>query len=78
MSFDPMLIYAHAAPEASSVMASLAVGTGRQLAFANMSKAAAPRTVVDLTLYEPRGQFTVSSLEFSISIAFDGCGEPSR
>jgi hypothetical protein len=26
----------------------------------------------------PRGRFTPTSLELSVSMAFDGCGEPSR
>ena len=73
-----MSIRAHTAPEHSSLMASLSVRTRRQIAFADMSDTAARGTVVDLTLSDPRGRFTVASLEVSIPIAFDGCGEPSR
>ena len=43
-----------------------------------MSETAKRGTVVGLTLYGSSGGFTFSSLEFSIAIAFDGCGEPSK
>ena len=94
MSLDPMSIHAHAAPhiasregshgasqgasDDSSPMECLSVRTRRQSSFADMSETAARGTVVVLTLSDLRGRSTVSSLEVSISIAFHGCGEPSR
>jgi hypothetical protein len=86
MSPDPMPIYAPAASRVgsqaascdSALMASLSVRTRRQMAFADMSETAACGTVVDLTLGDLRGRFSISLLEFSIVIAFDGCGEPSK
>jgi hypothetical protein len=90
MSFDPMSIRAHAATHVASQvalqlalndsapMASLSVRARRQIAFTDMSETAAPGTVVDLTLYDPRGRLSLSLLEFSIAIAFDGRGEPSK
>ena len=82
MSSDPMSIHAHAASRValddSSAMPPLSVRTRRRIAFADMSETAARGSVVDLTLCDPRGRFTVSSLEFSISMAFDGCGVQSR
>ena len=77
-----MSIHVHAAPHIASddgaLMASLSVGNRRQIAFADMSETAARGTVVGLTLCERRGRFSVSSLEFSIAIAFDGSGEPRK
>jgi hypothetical protein len=82
MSSDPMSIHAHAAPLVASadsaLMASLSVRTRRQIVFADMSETAARGTVVDLTLRGLRGRLSFSLLEFSIAIAFDGCGEPCR
>jgi hypothetical protein len=85
MSFDPMSIRAHAALHVasqasgdSSRMASLSVRNRRRSALADMSETAARRTVVDLTLRDLRGRLSVSSLEFSIAIAFDGSGELCR
>ena len=73
-----MSIHAYVASDGRSVKASLSVRTRRQIAFADMSETAARGTVVDLTLSDPRGRFTVASLEVSIPLAFDGCGEPSK
>ena len=77
-----MSIHAHAAPhidwEGRSRIASLSVWNRRQVAFADMSETAGRGTVAALTVSDPRGHFTGSSLELSIAIAFDGCGEPSR
>ena len=86
MRFDPMSIRAHAAPHVASyiaaddsaLMASLSVRNRRQTAFADMSETAARGAVGHLTLYGPRGRLSFSLLEFSIAIAFDGCGEPCR
>jgi hypothetical protein len=82
MSFDPMSIYPHAASqtdrEDSSVTTPVSVRRRRQIGLADMSETAARGTVVHLTLYGSRGGFTFPSLEFSLSIAFDGSGEPSR
>jgi len=82
MSLDPMSIHAHAtrqtAREANSVVAALSVRNRRRTELADMSETATRRTVVGLTLYRSLGRFTFSSLEFSIAIAFDGCGEPSK
>ena len=85
MCLDPMSIHAHAAPQMDrqaarddgSVSAALSVRHRRRIGLADMSETAALGTVVGLTLYGSRGQFTVSLLEFSIAMAFDGCGEPS-
>jgi hypothetical protein len=86
MSFDPMSIHAHAARQtarqaaqkASSVAAALSVRNRRRIDTADMSETAARGTVVGLTLYGSPGGFTFSSLEFSIAIAFDGCGEQNK
>jgi hypothetical protein len=59
-------------------MASLSVCNRRQSALADMSETAARGTVVDLTLCDLRGRLSVSSLEFSIAIAFDGSGVSRR
>ena len=80
-----MSIHAHAAPHVasqvasddSSLMKSLSVRTRRPIAFADMSETAARGTVVELTLCDRRGRMSFSLLEFSIAIAFDGCGVPS-
>ena len=85
MSFDPMSIHAHAARRTArrtaaddgSVAAALSVRNRRRGGLADMSETATRETVVDLTLYGSQGRFTFSSLEFSIAIAFDGCGEQS-
>jgi hypothetical protein len=77
MSPDPMSIHAHAAPDDGSVIEPLSVHNRRQIDVADMSETATRGTVVGLTLYGTRGRFTRSSLEFSISIAFDGSREPN-
>jgi hypothetical protein len=58
--------------------ATLSVRHRRLIELADMSETATRGTVVDLTLYGSRGCFTFSSLEFSIAMAFDGCGDPSQ
>jgi hypothetical protein len=85
MSLDPMSIRTHAAPHVASQVAfdsallvSLSVGNRRRVAFADMSETAVPGTVGRLTLYGPRGRLSFSLLELSISIAFDGGGEPCQ
>jgi hypothetical protein len=85
MSFDPMSIHAHAAPQVASrgasadgsLVASLSVRTRRRIWFADMSETAARGTVVDLTLPDLRGRMSFSLLEILSAIAFDGCGVPS-
>lgn len=86
MSFDPMSIHPQAARQtarqanrkASFVAAALSVHNRRRIDIADMSETATGGTVVGLTLYGSPGGFTFSSLEFSIAIAFDGCGEPNK
>lgn len=76
----PMSIHVHAAPDIAlgSVTASLSVRTRRPIAAADMSETVARRTVVDLTLRERGGRFSLAALEFSIARALHGCGVPSK
>jgi hypothetical protein len=94
INLAPMSIYAHVARQMvkkatretiwqtvrpdRSVPAALSVRHRRQIGLADMSETATRETVADLTLCGSRGRFTFSSLEFSIAIAFDGCGDPRK